>query len=68
MLTERQIRILQMLSEGMKHNEIEALVFRSRQTVELDMRVIKGTMKARNMTHAVAMALLTGVITGPKIG
>jgi DNA-binding NarL/FixJ family response regulator len=68
LLSDRQIRILQLVSEGHCHKAIEALVHRSRQTVEMDMRIARGVLQARNTTHAACIAIKTGIIPGPKIG
>ena len=68
MLTERQIRVLQLMSEGFTQEEIGALIFRSTKTVELEVLHIRQELKARNTMHAVSLALVTKIIDGPKIG
>ena len=68
MLTERQIRVLQLMSEGFTQEEIGALIFRSTKTVELEVLHIRQELKARNTMHAVSLALVAKIIDGPKIG
>lgn len=68
MMSERQIRILQLLSEGFTHEEVGALISRSTKTVELEVLHIRQDLKARNTLHAVSIALVTKIIDGPKIG
>lgn len=68
LLTERQIRVLQLLSEGFTHEEIGALIFRSTKTVELEVLHIRQDLGARNTMHAVSLAIVAKLIDGPKIG
>lgn len=68
MLTERQIRVLQLMSEGFTQEEIGALIQRSTKTVELEVLHIRQDLKARNTMHAVSLALVAKIIDGPKIG
>lgn len=68
LLTERQIRVLQLMSEGFTQEEIGALISRSNKTVELEVLHIRQDLKARNTMHAVSLALVAKIIDGPKIG
>ena len=68
LLTERQIRVLQLLSEGYTQEEIGALISRSNKTVELEVLHIRKDLNARNTMHAVSLALVAKVIDGPKTG
>lgn len=68
LLTERQIRVLQLMSEGFTQEEIGALIFRSTKTVELEVLHIRQDLKARNTVHAVSLAIVAKLIDGPKIG
>lgn len=68
LLTERQIRVLQLLSEGYTQEEIGALIFRSTKTVELEVLHIRQDLGARNTMHAVSLAIVAKLIDGPKIG
>ena len=68
LLTERQIRVLQLLSEGFTQEEIGALIFRSTKTVELEVLHIRQDLGARNTMHAVSPAIVAKLIDGPKIG
>lgn len=67
-LTERQLRILQLLSEGMTQEEIGAVICRSTKTVELEVLHIRQNLGARNTIHAISIALVFKMIDGPKIG
>lgn len=68
LLTERQIRVLQLISEGFTQEEISRLIQRSTKTVELEVLHIRQDLKARSATHAVSLALGAKIIDGPKIG
>ena len=68
LLTDRQIRVLQLMSEGFTQEEIGAIIHRSTKTVELEVLHIRQELKARNTMHAVSLALVAKIIDGPKIG
>lgn len=61
-LSDRQREIVLMMSDGLSNREIAVALFLSIYTVQSHVQHIFGLLSARSRTHAVAIALRTGVI------
>jgi len=61
-LTEHQIRILQLLSEGKKISDTAKLMDASQQTIKNILCIIREKLEATNTTHAVAICLRNNII------
>jgi DNA-binding CsgD family transcriptional regulator len=62
-LTERQIDVLRMASEGLTTPEIAAQLGVSPRTVDTHREHALAELGARNMVHAVALGLKEGILT-----
>jgi DNA-binding NarL/FixJ family response regulator len=61
-LTDREVRVLRLMSEGLDTNEIGRRLFYSERTVKNIVHDITSRLHLRNRTHAVAYALRQGFI------
>lgn len=61
-LTDREVRVLRLMSEGLDTNEIGQRLFYSERTVKNIVHDITSRLHLRNRTHAVAYALRQGFI------
>lgn len=61
-LTDREREILQLLSEGMRNDDIAAKLFISPQTVQTHVRNILGKLRVHSKLEAVAFAVKHGAI------
>jgi DNA-binding NarL/FixJ family response regulator len=62
-LTEREREILQLLSEGMRNDDIAAKLYISPQTVQTHVRNILGKLRVHSKLEAVAFAVRHGAIS-----
>jgi len=62
-LTNRQLEVLQLLSEGLVREDIGKKLFIGVGTVRNHITGIMGSLEASNRAHAVAIALRKGLIT-----
>src|SRR5205807_879689 len=61
-LTEREIKVLKLLAEGMDTAEVGRELFYSERTVKNILHDVTSRLNLRNRTHAVAYALRQGLI------
>jgi DNA-binding CsgD family transcriptional regulator len=61
-LTERQIAILRLLADGFSTDQIAVEIGISRNTVRYHIRMILTVLKARDRTHAIAIAMRLGIL------
>ncbi len=61
-LTEKEINIVRLTSEGLINKEIGSAIGASEVTVKMHMRTICSKLKARNRAHAVALCRQSGLI------
>ena len=62
-VTEREREILQLLSEGMRNDDIATKLFISPQTVQTHVRNILGKLRVHSKLEAVSFAVKHGAIT-----
>lgn len=62
MMTERQLDILRMVSNGYSHKEVAAQMKWSDTTVAHELERVRKVLGARSTTEAVAMAIRAGHI------
>ena len=62
-ITEMEYRVLELLAAGYSNNAIVEKLFVSDSTVRTHLRNIFMKLKARNRTHAVAIARQLGIVT-----
>ena len=60
--TQREIEVLQLISEGLVNREIGKMLFLSEETVKSHVRHILTKLEADTRTHAVAIALREAII------
>ncbi len=61
-LTERQVRILQCMADGLRAQGICAEMGIARSTLLAHMRLARFKLGARDTTHAVALAMKAGLV------
>lgn len=61
-LTEREVKVLRLLAEGMDTTEVGRQLFLSERTVKNAVHDVMSRLNLRNRTHAVAYALRQGLI------
>lgn len=61
-LTTRRLEVLELLATGLSNAEIGAQLFVSAQTIASHVKTVLAILGARNRTHAVAIALQTGLL------
>jgi DNA-binding NarL/FixJ family response regulator len=61
-LTDREVRVLRLMAEGLETVEIGQRLFYSERTVKNIVHDITSRLHLRNRTHAVAYALRQGFI------
>lgn len=66
-ITPRERAILLLCASGLAHAEIAARLCCSPETVKAHLSHLYARWEARNQTHAMALAVLNGVITGEDI-
>jgi DNA-binding CsgD family transcriptional regulator len=62
-LTPREAEVLRLGADGATSEEIAAALHLTEHTVKSHLKRIQGKLGARNRTHAVAVALRSGLIT-----
>ena len=63
-LTERQIKILDYISNGKRCKDIARLMGCAPKTIQAHSDVIKATLHAETISHAVALAIRGNVLPG----
>ena len=61
-LTPREVEVLKLGAEGATSEEIATALYLTEHTVKSHLKRIQGKLGARNRTHAVAVALRSGLI------
>jgi DNA-binding NarL/FixJ family response regulator len=61
--TNREIEVLQLVSEGLVNREIGHRLFLSEETVKSHVRHLLAKLQARSRAHAVAVGFRRGLIT-----
>ena len=61
-LTDREVKVLKLLAEGLDTNEVGHQLFLSERTVKNIVHDVTSRLNLRNRTHAVAYALRQGLI------
>ncbi|HEY4863989.1 MAG TPA: response regulator transcription factor [Candidatus Dormibacteraeota bacterium] len=61
-LTEREVKVLRLLAEGMDTGEVGRQLFLSERTVKNAVHDVMSRLNLRNRTHAVAYAIRQGLI------
>ncbi len=61
-LTEREIAILKLLTQGYDNNEIGEIIFISIHTVKAHIRSIMRKLNAKNRTNAVYIAVINHLL------
>lgn len=61
-LTDREVKVLKLLAEGLDTNEVGHQLFLSERTVKNIVHDVTSRLNLRNRTHAVAYALKQGLI------
>ncbi len=62
-LTPREVEVLRLGADGATSEEIATALHLTEHTVKSHLKRIQGKLGARNRTHAVAMALRSGLIS-----
>jgi DNA-binding CsgD family transcriptional regulator len=62
-LTPREVEVLKLGADGATSEEIATTLHLTEHTVKSHLKRIQGKLGARNRTHAVALALRSGLIT-----
>ncbi|NBH03345.1 helix-turn-helix transcriptional regulator [Amycolatopsis sp. SID8362] len=65
MLSARQHQILSLIAEGNSYAEIGQLLFISTETVRTHVKQVLRRLRARDRTHAVALAYRAGLLVVP---
>jgi DNA-binding CsgD family transcriptional regulator len=63
-LTQRQAEILALVAQGASDNEIAMQLCLSAKTVSWYVKEIRTLLRARSRTHAVALAMQYGLLSG----
>jgi LuxR family maltose regulon positive regulatory protein len=63
-LSEREIEVLQLVSEGLTNPEIAARLYLSLHTVKAHTRNIYGKLGVNNRTQASSRAKVLGIVSG----
>ncbi len=66
-LTEREITILELLTQGLDNKEIAKIIHISRHTVKAHMSAIIKKLDAKNRTNAVYIAAIRHLINSNEI-
>lgn len=66
-ITAREYQVLSLAAEGFAAREIGAQLSISCRTVEIYRQQVNRKLNARNTTHAVAVAIGTGLIVAPEL-
>jgi len=61
--TQREIEVLQLISEGLVNREIGRMLFLSEETVKSHVRHLLAKLQARSRAHAVAVGFRRGLLT-----
>src|SRR5919109_3936658 len=61
--TQREIEVLQLISEGLVNREIGKRLFLSEETVKSHVRHLLSKLQARSRAHAVAVGFRRGLLT-----
>ena len=60
--TQREIEVLQLISEGLVNREIGKMLFLSEETVKSHVRHLLAKLQARSRAHAVAVGFRRGIL------
>ena len=60
--TQREIEVLQLISEGLVNREIGGILFLSEETVKSHVRHLLAKLQARSRAHAVAVGFRRGLL------
>ena len=60
--TNREIEVLQLISEGLVNREIGKVLFLSEETVKSHVRHLLAKLQARSRAHAVAIGFRRGIL------
>ena len=60
--TQREIEVLQLISEGLVNREIGKMLFLSEETVKSHVRHLLAKLQARSRAHAVAVGFRRGLL------
>ena len=60
--TQREIEVLQLISEGLVNREIGKILFLSEETVKSHVRHLLAKLQARSRAHAVAVGFRRGLL------
>jgi DNA-binding NarL/FixJ family response regulator len=60
--TQREIEVLQLISEGLVNREIGRILFLSEETVKSHVRHLLAKLQARSRAHAVAVGFRRGLL------
>ena len=60
--TQREVEVLQLISDGLVNREIGERLFLSEETVKSHVRHLLAKLQARSRAHAVAVGLRRGLI------
>jgi DNA-binding NarL/FixJ family response regulator len=60
--TQREIEVLQLISEGRVNREIGKMLFLSEETVKSHVRHLLAKLQARSRAHAVAVGFRRGIL------
>lgn len=61
LLTERQLQVLRLVADGMRHKDVASKLFMSEATVNREMRVIFDRLGVNDAAHAVSKAYKTHI-------
>lgn len=67
MLSPREVQIMELLSRGLTVKEIGESLSISYNTADTHRKRIIGKLGARNVTHAVRLAILNGLLSLPGV-
>ncbi len=61
--TQREVQVLQLISEGLVNREIGKALFLSEETVKSHVRHLLAKLQARSRAHAVAIGFRRGILS-----
>ena len=60
-LSEQELKVLQLLAEGLSNEEIGKLVYVSRETIKMHLKTLFQKLQVRNRTEAAVLAVREGL-------